>query len=121
MEHRWGQRVDVAIPVRLCSASDPHETSARLANLSLSGGWIAVHLQVLPLSKILVVFEPPVLKGDRLESVEAYVARQSHDGIGLEWCEYAPRAVVQLLQVHPHSPDGLIAVESDDGQGPIEL
>lgn len=101
MEHRWGQRVDVAIPVRLCIASDPHETCARLANLSLSGGWVAVNLQLRPLSKIRVVLERPVLIGDHPEIVEAYVARQSQDGIGLEWCEYAPPAVVQLLQDHP--------------------
>ena len=98
MEHRWGQRLNVAIPIRLCSSSDRRETAAQLANLSLSGAWIPIQLDVRPLAIIQVIFQRPGLPEDSPDTVEACVARQSHDGIGLEWCEYAPQVVVRLLQ-----------------------
>jgi len=30
--------------------------------------------------------------------ISAYVARRHRDGIGVEWCDFAPQAVVELLR-----------------------
>jgi hypothetical protein len=30
--------------------------------------------------------------------VAAYVARTGKDGVGVEWCEYGPRPVLELLR-----------------------
>jgi hypothetical protein len=30
--------------------------------------------------------------------ISAYVARKYRDGIGVEWCDFAPRGVVELLR-----------------------
>ena len=35
--------------------------------------------------------------------VAAYVTRKSKDGIAVEWCEFAPRAILDLLRA-PVSP-----------------
>jgi hypothetical protein len=96
MEHRWGQRIDVAIPVRLRASAPVGENTAQLANLSLSGGWIAATVDVRRFSTIQVIFElPEPLSGPH--SINAYVARQTPAGIGLEWCEHSPKLVVQLF------------------------
>jgi len=97
LEHRWGHRVDVAIPVRLHALSRMREKSAQLTNISISGGWIPIDIGVRRLSRIQVVFELPLLPTSP-QTVNAYVARQSGEGIGLEWCEHAPQAVVRLMQ-----------------------
>jgi hypothetical protein len=97
MEHRWGKRIDVDIPVRLHVSSRLREHSAHLANLSLSGGWTPISIGILRLSIIQVVFDLP-LPPSSPRTVNAFVARQSQDGTGLEWCEHAPEVVVRLLQ-----------------------
>jgi hypothetical protein len=98
MEHRWGQRIEVAIPVRLYASTHLGENHAQLANLSLSGGWIAAKIDVRRFSTIHVSFEipEPSMIGQHL--VNAYIARQTGDGIGLEWCEHTPEVVVQLIR-----------------------
>jgi hypothetical protein len=104
MEHRWGHRIEVVIPVRLHASSRLRGHSAQLANLSRSGGWIPLDVSVRRLSRIQVVFDLPLsCSGPRRvhaspPAVNAYVARHSGDGIGLEWCEHAPELVVRLLQ-----------------------
>ena len=38
--------------------------------------------------------------------VAAYVARKSKDGVGVEWCEHAPRPVLELLRyIAAHRPE----------------
>lgn len=32
--------------------------------------------------------------------LSAYVARRHRDGVGVEWCDFAPQAVVDLLRSH---------------------
>ena len=99
MEHRWGRRIDVSLPVRLRAPTELRESSAHLANLSVSGGWIPGDIGVRQWCKIQVAFDLPVTMSPGPHSVNAFVARQSPEGIGLEWCEHAPRVVTQLLHV----------------------
>ena len=38
--------------------------------------------------------------------VPAYVARKSEDGVGVEWCEHAPKPVLELLRyIAAHRPE----------------
>ena len=38
--------------------------------------------------------------------VAAYVARKSKDGVGVEWCEHAPKPVLELLRyIAAHRPE----------------
>jgi len=97
MEHRWGQRFAVDLPIRL-SVPLLGETQSRLTNLSLSGGFITTQMKVRVLSRLQVFIEVP---GDALQdavSIAAFVARKADHGIGVEWCDFAPAVVARLLR-----------------------
>jgi hypothetical protein len=97
MEHRWGERVGVDIPVRL-TVRPFSVKSGRLTNLSLSGAFIKGGVDVRVLSRIQVVIEVPSRFKHATPIVSAYVARKFKDGIGVEWCEFAPQAVIDLIR-----------------------
>jgi hypothetical protein len=97
MEHRWGQRMAVDIPIRL-SLPLLSAKRGRLTNVSLSGGFIALTRDVRVLSRVQIVLPGPQHRPQEAVSVAAYVARKSADGIGVEWCEFAPAAVVELIR-----------------------
>ena len=97
MEHRWGERVGVDIPVRL-TAQPFFVRDARLTNLSLSGAFINADFDLRVLSRIQVVIELPLLFKHATPIIAAYVTRKFRDGIGVEWCEFAPQAVIQLIR-----------------------
>jgi hypothetical protein len=97
MEHRWGQRVGVDIPVRITG----HPFSVRigrLSNLSVSGAFIKADFDLRLLSRIQVAIELPHRSRHDAPIIAAYVARKNKDGIGVEWCEFAPPDVTRMLQ-----------------------
>jgi hypothetical protein len=97
MEHRWGERVGVDIPVRI--TGHPFTVRAgRLANLSVSGAFIRADVDVRPLTRILVAIEQPHRPKRDAPTIPAFVARKLKDGIGIEWCEFKPPAIHRLLQ-----------------------
>jgi hypothetical protein len=97
MEHRWGHRVGVDLPVRIIGTPFPVRAS-RLANLSTSGAFILTDADLRLLSRVLVVIETPsTVRGDA-PTVPGYVARKLREGIGIEWCEFAPLQVTRILQ-----------------------
>jgi hypothetical protein len=97
MEHRWGERIGVDIPVRV--TSHPFAVRhGRLVNLSVSGAAIRADFDLRSLSKIQVVIELPHRFKCEAPSIAAYVTRNSKDGMGIEWCEFAPPIVSELLQ-----------------------
>jgi hypothetical protein len=102
MEHRWGRRLAVDIPIRLrlplCTAK-----RGRLTNVSLSGGFIATVVDVRILTRLLVVLDGPDHSQTDAVTVAAYVARKTDDGLGVEWCEFAPAAVVELVKQATHA------------------
>jgi hypothetical protein len=88
MEHRWGDRMAVNVPVRVRWPGNG-AIVARIANLSISGALIR-SWRLPPLhSKI------EVLLGN--EAVDAFVVRLMADTCGLEWCELAPAVLNALL------------------------
>jgi len=97
MEHRWGERVTIDIPVRV--TAHPFTVRAgRLTNLSVSGGQIRGEFELRPLSRIHVTIELPQRSKHEAPTVDAYVARKFRDGVGIEWCEFAPHPVGELLR-----------------------
>jgi hypothetical protein len=97
MDHRWGRRVEVDFPVRL-AAHRFAVRDGRLINLSVSGALIEADLDARVLCRIQVVLLLPAFPRHEAPVVEAYVARKHRHGIGVEWCEFAPRAVRDLLR-----------------------
>ncbi len=98
MEHRWGKRVTVDIPLRLTGARTYMVGSGQLANLSVSGGFIITGFRVHTLARIDVLLKPGRKPEPEASAIAAYVARQYKDGIGVEWCEFAPPCVADLLR-----------------------
>lgn len=95
MEHRWGQRVPAAIKVKL-QGRPGAIGSGCLRDVSISGAFIETALRLPLLVRI------DVDAGSR--KLAGWVVRRNAIGIGVEWCEFAPQAVLTLLaQFHlPH-------------------
>lgn len=99
MEHRWGVRVPLRMPVRLRIGTDTDaEIDGLAVNLSLSGAFIKTSRPVPMLARVQVGFGG--LSPDEPDThwVAAYVVRETQKAIGLEWLEFAPEAIVARLQ-----------------------
>jgi hypothetical protein len=100
MEHRWGERVRVNIPVHV-SAAALAGFDGCMKNLSLSGALMKADCDLRLHSLIEVHIEvhielPP--PAPRAAVLKAHVSRRLKDGIGIEWCEFAPAIVKDLLR-----------------------
>lgn len=104
MEHRWGVRVAVDIPVRLTAPCSSYPKAGRLKNLSISGAWINVALEARPLSRLEVTIDSALRPSRNAPVISAYVVRRTELGVAVEWCGRVPHAIVKLLrQASPFS------------------
>ena len=87
MEHRWGERSLVRAAVRLHGAI--WDAAGYLRDASLSGAFVQTRLQVPAWTRVELS-----LSGTR---IAAFVVRVTPDGLGIEWCEFAPHPVRKLL------------------------
>jgi hypothetical protein len=87
MEHRWGERVLVRAAVRLHCAN--WDAAGYIKDASLSGAFVHTRLQIPTWTHIELN-----LSGTR---VAAFVVRVTAEGFGIEWCEFGPPAVRELL------------------------
>ncbi len=105
MEHRWGERIRVDLPVKI--TGHPFIVrSGRLSNLSVSGAFLKADFDLRMLSRIQLTIDLPRLKHEA-PLIPAYIARKHKDGIGIEWCEFAPQPISELLHtlsLRRHSP-----------------
>jgi PilZ domain len=123
MEHRWGQRVAVDVPIRL-TVRPFSVKAARLMNLSLSGAFIKGSLELRVLSRIQVVIDLPSRFKHATPVISAYVTRKFRDGIGVEWCEFAPQAVSELIRSVSHRrfpPLRIAELTASPSPGPATL
>jgi hypothetical protein len=97
MEHRWGQRVVVDVPIRLV-AGPFSGRSARLTNLSVSGGCIKSSFELRPLARVELAIELHLRFAHATPLLIAYVTRTFKGGVGIEWCEFAPAAISELIR-----------------------
>jgi hypothetical protein len=95
-ESRWGDRVKVHIPVRV-SSDAAAGAGGHIKNVSLSGALVNSDVDLKLHSLVEVSIEMPSTP-QREEAIMAYVSRKVHGGVGVEWCEFAPRAVKELLR-----------------------
>ena len=96
MEHRWGERFAVRMTVELSSGSAP-PVSGSLENLSASGAFVRMDERGPPRGPIVVILRHQAAEGVRSARLAAYVVRESATGVGIEWCQFAPRAIRALL------------------------
>ena len=97
LEHRWGQRVPLEVPVEI-SAGGRHLGHGRLRNASISGALVETSLE-LPVFTNLVLTLPalggcPSLPGD----LAACVVRRDASGLAIEWRDMACARVNELLE-----------------------
>jgi hypothetical protein len=96
LEHRWGERVQLNLPVHV-SASASAEVGGCVKNLSLSGALIKAdcELRLNTLIAVRIQLPPPSSCAGVLN---AYVSRKLKQDVGIEWCEFAPNIVKDLLR-----------------------
>jgi hypothetical protein len=95
-ESRWGERVNVNIPVHV-SADALAGADGCMKNLSLSGALMKadVDLRLHSLVKVSIKAASPL---QHAEAITGYVSRKLKEGVGVEWCEFAPSIVKDLLR-----------------------
>jgi hypothetical protein len=122
MEHRWGERIEVALPVRIRAPYGLVGTGL-VTNFSVSGAFIATTLPVALLSQVTVSFRV----GRRVAKImnvdgstfAAQVVRHDVVGFAVEWCEFGTENVVafanfnrghgQLTHYRPSAPASLFS------------
>ena len=96
-EHRWGERVRVDLAVEVFEEGRP-VVGGCLKNLSLSGALLK-SCQELRLNALIGVRIEILAPDADSHGILARVARKPNHGIGLEWCEFAPAVVKDLLRL----------------------
>jgi hypothetical protein len=97
MEHRWGQRLNVGVQVRLQATSWYAPRRACLRNISASGALLELEPSLAPLKCIDV--EIALRRRGRFDLIRipACVVRKADRGVGVEWREPLPLAVDELV------------------------
>ena len=97
MEHRWGQRVTLEIPVTLAVAG---RTLGRgvLRNASISGALIETALELPVFSNLVVSLPSHGESAPRTADLHACLVRRAPAGFAVEWRDMACPAIVALLE-----------------------
>jgi hypothetical protein len=95
MEHRWGRRVDCQIPV-VVEAIAHVRLKAHIRNLSLTGAFLETSTEIGFPPTVCLRFEPASATPYHRHRIWAHVVRQTREGLGLEWTDFAPR----LIRLH---------------------
>lgn len=96
MEHRWGERIHLDLPVRLELAGELLGMG-RLRNASISGAYVETDAGSSVLATVDVVVPMSRAMGGS-QALAASVVRRDEGGLGLEWRDMACEAVVRMLR-----------------------
>ena len=88
MEHRWGERILMDVPVRLRCAGSRTTVAGQLCELSISGALVSMAVPLPRAARVDVDLAGGL--------VPAWIVRQDEGSIAVEWCELAPAPVVAL-------------------------
>ena len=97
MEHRWGERILIDIPVQL-SVDEVAVIRGRITNLSLSGALLRCEAN-LSLNALVEVSVELLQPSPITAVILAHVSRKRREDVGIEWCEFAPMVVKTLLRL----------------------
>ena len=86
----------VDIPVQVSGAAVT-EVDCFIKNLSLSGALVRsdYDLRLHTLIDVRIELPPPPA---RIALLKAHISRKLQEGVGIEWCEFAPTIVKDLLR-----------------------
>jgi hypothetical protein len=97
MEHRWGERLELALPVRI-RAPYGLVGVGLVTNFSVSGAFIATTLPVASLSQVRVSFRFGRRAARTMDmdgsTFAGQVVRHNAAGFAVEWCEFGTDDVV---------------------------
>jgi hypothetical protein len=93
---RWSRRIAVDIPVQVAADGSP-TIYEHLKDLSLSGALVVTD-HALRLHAYIEISIEPSETGRGVVRIMARVTRNLEGGVGVEWCEFAPSAVTDLLR-----------------------
>jgi hypothetical protein len=96
MEHRWGERIVVDIPVQV-SVPPLIIGIGRITDISISGAWISGRFDLPPLARAFIVFDLSLGGARESLPLACFVARVRAEGMGVEWRELAPQIVSDLM------------------------
>ncbi len=96
MEHRWGERMPIYLPVRL-DARPKALAPGCIRNASLSGAYIQTSAQLSPGILLDVELGMALLPGGERPCERAWLVRRDAHGLAVEWCEFAPQAIRALV------------------------
>ena len=96
-ERRWGPRIQVDLPVRMQLSQGRSETG-RLRNISMSGAMIecSAELPTFTTMRVEILAGAEVIPG-KIE-LGARVVRAEHPCLGIEWREFQPQALADLIK-----------------------
>jgi PilZ domain len=89
MEHRWGTRIAISLPVEL-RREGAQSVRARIEQLSLSGARLRTATVLPPFARIEVMI------GE--QAIPAWIVRRTTGGFGIEWGQFAPAVVATILR-----------------------
>jgi hypothetical protein len=97
-EHRRGERIQVDLPV-IVSVDYAERSQGRVRNLSLSGALLKTDadLHLRALIEVCAELPPPSRHSARLL---AHVSRRCGEDVGIEWCEFSPIVLKDLLRAN---------------------
>lgn len=96
LEHRWGESFLLALPVHL-AVNAVSGIDARLKNLRLSGALIEADY-ALRIHTVIEIKLPTPLANRPVPNIKAYVIRKLNAGVEIEWRDFAPQAINELLK-----------------------
>ena len=95
-ERRWGVRLEVDLPVRI-EAVEGRATSARMRNASVSGALIECAAEFPVFTPLRVEIQPFDRSREPVQ-LTARVVRAEHPWLGVEWREFEPQPIAELLE-----------------------
>jgi hypothetical protein len=96
MEHRWGNRVDVDLPVRV-EIGGKLVAMGSMRNASISGALITVRANLPPLATLTVTIHTSVNGRGYYLELPASVVRSEPDAFAIEWRDMACQGLLDLL------------------------
>ena len=97
MEHRWGQRVTLEVPVRLYVDGRALGRGV-LRNASISGALIETSLELRPFTNLVVTMPTMSEATAGSHELAACVVRSEPGRLAVEWRDMACPAIVTLLE-----------------------
>jgi hypothetical protein len=126
MEHRWGDRRRVTLPVRIRRLG--HKSAVGwLTDISLSGAYVRTTAALSLVSRIHVEVDARGAgnTGPRQLRLQGRVVRHGAAGVGIEWVEFASETLCEILRIatstHQHRTDQTVEAAQDQGPGMLTM